>query len=293
MQSIERIAIIGATGLLGRPVTRALIEAFDVRVVARNPAQARSLLPPGIAIVTGNLADSSSLERAFAGMDAVYLNLSTSPQQKNGFSPEKDGTPNVVLAARKAGVRRLSCITGLGTRKVAQTNFWVHHYKHAEEQALISSGIPYTIFQPTFFMETLPTLVRGTTLMLIGDPPAPMRWISADDYARQVVAALRSERSANKLYAVQGPQAITMRAAAQRFVDVYDSQIRVRSIPLGVVKGIGLVSPQMRFFGESIEVLMKLADDFQAQATWDDLGAPQTTIEDFARFHKTNSIQGA
>ena len=291
MSSFSKIVVIGATGSLGRPVVRELLRAgFSVRAVVRHPDKAKSLLPKEIEVIRGDLQDVGSLEHAFKGMNAVYLNLNT-PSQKAGFYPEKDGTKNVIEAARSTNLQHISKISGLGVRKVNETNWWQHHHKFEAEQAIIKSGISYAIFQPTFFMETLPTLIRGKSLTLIGNPDNTFFWIAGEDYGKQVVAALSRKQAHNKSYAIQGLEPLTMKEAALRFVKVYNPALKVTSVPLGLVKMMGLFSAQMKFVGDAIDVLSKTKDEFVSGETWNDLGQPQMKIEDFAQTIRVSGEQ--
>jgi uncharacterized protein YbjT (DUF2867 family) len=71
-----RVAIIGATGMLGRPVTHELTEAgFNVRIIARDVNRTRLLFPEND-VVPGDLRNRDSLLTALIGVDVVYLNLS-------------------------------------------------------------------------------------------------------------------------------------------------------------------------------------------------------------------------
>lgn len=283
MSSLNKIVVIGATGSLGKPVVQELIRAsFSVRAVVRDPSKAKSLLPKEIEVIKGDLQEVDSLKRAFKGMDAVYLNLNT-PRQKTGFYPERDGTKTVIEAARSTNLQHVSKISGLGVRKLNETNWWQHYHKFEAEQAIIESGIHYTIFQPTFFMETLLTLIRGKSLTLIGNPDNPFYWIAGADYGKQVVAALKSEQAQGKRYAIQGLEPLTMKEAALRLVKVYNPMLKVTSIPLALVKMMGLFSSQMQFVGDAIDVLSKTKDEFASRETWNDLGQPQMRIEDFAQ----------
>lgn len=71
-----KVLVYGASGERGGPVGRRLLEAeHEVRVVARNPANAQGRAILGADVVGGNLGDKRSLEKASAGVDAVFLHL--------------------------------------------------------------------------------------------------------------------------------------------------------------------------------------------------------------------------
>src|ERR1044071_1969373 len=69
------IAVVGATGLQGRAVSRRLLdEGWSVRALTRNPngARARELAGLGAEVVKADSEDSAALERSFAGAHGVY-----------------------------------------------------------------------------------------------------------------------------------------------------------------------------------------------------------------------------
>lgn len=77
MRPIRKIAVIGATGRLGAPVTAELAKNFEVQAIVRSPEKARKMLPTNIRIIEGNLKDVAEMRAAFDSVDAIYLNLAT------------------------------------------------------------------------------------------------------------------------------------------------------------------------------------------------------------------------
>ena len=67
MNVMKKIAIIGATGMLGIPVTIALLDAgFAVTALARKPGEARRVLPAATRIV--EIGRASCRERVLLGV---------------------------------------------------------------------------------------------------------------------------------------------------------------------------------------------------------------------------------
>src|SRR5688572_2169400 len=141
------ILITGATGTVGSQLTKQLDAAGQkVRVLTRDPKKAESLKGKNVEIVQGDLANPSSLDKAFAGVDAVFVLVSGSPdqvkQEKNAFD-----------AAKKAGVKHVVnlSVAGANTQSPISLARW-----HAEsEEALKSSGLNWTILQPMTFMQNM------------------------------------------------------------------------------------------------------------------------------------------
>ena len=85
MKPIKKIAVVGATGMLGIPVSIALMEAgFEVTALARNVEQARRVLPAAIRVVAADLRDEESLRAGLRGQDGLYLSLSVGPGARKG-----------------------------------------------------------------------------------------------------------------------------------------------------------------------------------------------------------------
>ena len=288
MASIQRIAVIGATGMLGQPVTHELITAgFDVTVVSRSPETARDLFPAAT-VVAGDVFDASSIERALDGQDAVYLNLSVDPSERpDDPHTETDGLRTVIAAARAQNLQRIAYLSSLVKDYQGQDGFhwWVFEVKHEAVRLLKASGLPTTIFYPSNFMENfLHDFMQGRRLVLIGTSQHPMYFIAGRDYGRQVARSFEVLDEQNREYAVQGPEAYRTEDAAELFAKHYTAaDLRITHVPLGIVKFIGWFSRQADYGTRIIEAINHYPETFQSQATWDELGTPTTTIADFAR----------
>ena len=75
-----RIAVIGATGVLGRHVIPRLLErGHEVRAVVRQEAQAGSLKAVGVQVILGDILKPDSLTEAVAGWIRRHGNLFHEP----------------------------------------------------------------------------------------------------------------------------------------------------------------------------------------------------------------------
>lgn len=112
-----RVAVVGATGVLGTSALSALLGAgHDVVGLARTPEKALGLMAQGASAEVTGLADHAGLVRLFGQADAV-VNLATHvPVGLSGMWPgawrsndrlRTEGVRRIVAAAREAGVRRM------------------------------------------------------------------------------------------------------------------------------------------------------------------------------------------
>ena len=115
-----RALVTGASGFVGSAVARALLqEGWQVRVLVRKDSDRRNLQQLAVEIVTGDLADSASLERALGACEALfhvaadYRLAALEPTQL--YRTNVEGTRNILQAARLAGTARIVYTSSVAT----------------------------------------------------------------------------------------------------------------------------------------------------------------------------------
>lgn len=226
MKIIRSIAVIGATGMLGKPVTKILKkEGFSVTAVVRDISRAQTSIGSEFHYVKGDVNSVASLRSAFSDVDYVYISLSTHPKEKNAdFKTELDGIKNIIDAAKKANIKRIGYLSSL-VKDYSDTDWWAFDIKREACRLLIESEIPVTIFHPSNFFENLSELqLKGSRVMLAGNQETKSWWISAEDYGRQVAEAFRHDHEENREYPVQGLEPMSMEEAAEVFIENYPNK---------------------------------------------------------------------
>jgi len=280
------ILVVGGTGMLGAPVARRLAaEGYAVRVLTRNARRARTTLAAPITLAAGDVADAASIERAMEGCAGVHINL----DGHGDWSLEPRGAAVVAAAAARLRLRRITCISGT-TACEANARFPMARAKLDAERAVRDSGVPFTIFRCSMFMETLPLLVRGGRAIIMGSQPAPWRWLAASDYAAMVARAFVTGAARDKTLVVFGPEPWTMEAALERYRSVCVPEAKLTRIPFWVLSLMALAPgrselrrhglPMMRYFSQVREA----GDPAEADAL---LGTPATTLEAWCRRRAT------
>jgi len=278
------VLVIGATGMLGRPVTRGLLDAgFRVRAMVRDQKRAEALLGDDCELVRGDLRVRWSIDRALEGVDAVYVNLSNPMvHERPPWDPDYDGTLEVIDAAQQAGVKRVLRLSVLGAPQAAD-QWWVARAKTEADHALQASGLAYTIFRPTWFMESICAAMRGPHLLCPRTPDDPLYWIAGEDYARMVVEALRRDDAQNMVYEVQGPEPLSVAQAFKRFARVWRNYIIYTPVPRLAMNAGASFSPKLKYMNALLDMTFNHMVNAAATVNAHELHEPTTTVEQFAR----------
>ncbi len=217
------VVVAGGTGLLGRAITKALLDAGHTVVVASRSQPARDPIDARASWVRADVTDPSTLPAALAGADAVVdaVQFPNSPIEdpKKGLTFERidlGGTKNLVDAAKAAGVPRFVGLSGVGAAEDA-TFHWLR-YKWAEEQHIKASGVPFTMFRPSWiygprdvslnrflgFARFLPFIP------IVGDGKTRISALFIDDLAAHVVAAVERDDVRGRIFEIGGPDVLSM-----------------------------------------------------------------------------------
>jgi uncharacterized protein YbjT (DUF2867 family) len=184
---MKRLAVIGATGRLAPMVIKEMVDNdIYVRALVRNKEKASKLLPTSVEIVTADLEDVKSLINGLNNIDYIYLNLSTEyPNSK--FQPEFDGIKNILKACEQNGIKRIFKISGLGAfrKDFAQgKKIFANEIRIKGHDLIMQSGVAYTFFHPSWFMESLELMFqKGNKLNGFKPIKHPIHWIAGKDYA--------------------------------------------------------------------------------------------------------------
>jgi uncharacterized protein YbjT (DUF2867 family) len=283
---MSKLLFIGASGMLGKPVAKELMKAgYDITLLARDANKMQQLFP-GAKIIQGNVMDKASLEKAFGGQDIVYMNLSVDQSsKKKDPQPEREGLKNVLDAAKTEAVKRIGYLSSLikNYQGMNGFNWWSFEIKNNAVEMIKRSGISYSIFYPSTFMETLDhQMKKGNKLMLVGRSEAPMWFIASGDYAKQVVKAFQIAGSSNQEYIIQGTEPYTFSEAAKIFKDSYTQPLKIMKVPINIPRFLGKFVQMINYGANICEALNKYPEKFEATKTWIDLGKPSISLAQYA-----------
>ena len=207
------IAVVGATGNVGRPLVRALVTAGEEVV-----AISRHVTTADVESRAADLAQPATLGSALRGANAMFLLIAGAGDQLD---------PGAIIAvAREVGVRQIVLLSSIGakTRPVAVSHEPLRRFE-AEVQR---SGVAWTILRPGGFDSNAFGWVQGvraqrTVAAPFADVGVPL--VDPDDIAEVAAAALRGEH-AGRIYELTGPEQISPREQASVLVETIGTPLR-------------------------------------------------------------------
>lgn len=238
---MNKIVVTGATGNVGRPLVRALVEdGAEVTAVSRSGGD----LPAGARQVLADLTDPHSLAPALDGADALFL--LTSGDFHAGGDLDK-------VVAMASDVRRVVLLSSVGVGS--------GRHRPALEEAVTRSGLDWTILRPGGFASNAmqwAEQVRATRTVAAPFADVAIPIIDPDDIAAVAAVVLRSDGHSEKIYELSGPVPISPREQAAAISDALGEPVRFVELTRA----------------EAREHLLRFMPEPVAEATLDALGQP-------------------
>ncbi len=270
---IPRILVIGATGLLGEPVARALRGAgFGVRVMSRQSGLLRRTFPDSFELFEGDALNRADTEKALRGCGGVHISID--------HDQEDQCVARVIESAKSQGLTRITYVSGT---TVCEENRWfpLVDRKLKAERAIVASGVDYTILCPGWFMELLERLVRHGRAVVFGRASRRWHMVAAQDFARMVSESYRRPEASNKRFHVHGPEGLTVVEALRSYCQALHPEVGTPlRVPAGVARVIAWLrgSAEMRAGVDMVTYLERVGERGDPQEANAILGAPQITL---------------
>ncbi len=265
----------------------------DVRAFCRKPTTA---LGPEVEIVTGDLLNPPSLEKALQGIDKVYL-------MNDGAAEE---LPQGLIAYDLVKQMKIKHIVYQSVFKADRFKDVPHlHAKLAIENAIREFDVPFTFLRPNYFMQN--DLMFKDPL-LAGAYPAPLGQIGISmvdirDIAEAAAIALTSDGHFGKTYNLVGPEALTGNRIASIWSELLGRAINYAGADVNIFyQEIKKQAPPWFAFDLRMMVQGYLergfnADPVEIETLTNLLGHPPRRYEDFAgelaKGWKAGKLRGA
>lgn len=259
--------------MLGEPVAKRLQSNFKIRLLVRNIEKSKNIFGNDYEYIVGDIFNNDSLEKAMDNCYGVHINLSGEIEQT--------GTEAIVEMAKRKNIQRITYISGTS---VCKDTIWfpLEKRKYYAEQAIISSGIPYTIFCPTWFMESLPKYVKGNKAFIFGKQPNLYHFIAAEDYAKMVLTAYQKDEAKNKRFIVHGKEGFLFKQALEMLIREIHPSIKLVSVmPFLMARLVAFLGgkKEMKEVVDLMQFFEKVGEKGNPKETYEILGMPEISLE--------------
>ncbi|MGI8643842.1 MAG: complex I NDUFA9 subunit family protein [Thermomicrobiales bacterium] len=285
------IYITGGAGFVGGNIREALGNR-KLRLLVRDTSKLADDAGENVEVVEGDVTKPDSLRGTMDGCSAV-VHLVAIISEEGGATFDgviHRGTVNVVEEAKRAGIARFVHMSALGARDDA--NYPYMQAKWLAEQAVMASGIPWTIFRPSVifgpkdeFINQLASLVRTFPVIpVVGDGGSKFMPVSVKEVAAAYRRAVEDPTTAGQTYELGGGKVYTY----EEMLDVIAAKLNKKKPKVHVP--VSLMMPVVKFskplpkalrppVTEQQLKMLALDNSTEESATGDLIGHPPTPLE--------------
>jgi divinyl chlorophyllide a 8-vinyl-reductase len=268
-KSAKTVLIVGATGYIGSAVvSESVRQGYDVIAVTRSLKNDCQF--DGAEIVLADVTDPVSITEAFnKKIDIVISCLACRSGLARDFDEiDYKATLNVLNAAKENGTDKFILLSAICVRK---PDLPLQLAKLKMEDALIRSGIDYTIVRPTAYFWVFDAqtkmIANGKPGYLVGTGDQTCHNpIAKEDLAEFMVGCIGSSEHKNRIFIIGGPEVpdniITYRDSLMMIFESMGKEPKLVSIPGWLVTAviritgfIGLFSRKIGVFSEFLKIV--------------------------------------
>lgn len=212
------VAVLGGSGFIGSHLVLNLLHMGCRLRLLVNRTNPDLVSPTGrIETVRGSIESEPALKDCFTGCQVVYhlVGLIAETRTRTFQKTVVEGTARVVAAARAAGVKKIIYLSALGAGPDQPSRYY--RTKYAAEQAVMASGLDYTIFRPSIvfgpedkFLNMLAGMIRRSPIIpVIGDGRYRLQPVYVEDLCAVMARASRETVTSGRTYEIGGPEPLT------------------------------------------------------------------------------------
>ena len=228
-----KVAVLGASGVIGSALVEELARTHDVVAVARHPGPEQG----SVGWVSADLADPDGAERALADAD-VTVHLVHSLGSSDFEKRDLEIAENVARAAERAGLKQIVYLGGLGDDSTALSKHLQSRKETAER--LRAGSVPVTTLRAGMVVgrgsaafETIVALVDRLPAMIcprwVSVPTQP---IALHDVVSYLSGVIGLESAYGQTYDIGGSEVMTYRSMIDRIARIRGKHPLIVEVPV-------------------------------------------------------------
>lgn len=279
------ILVTGATGSNGIELVKLLAATgMKVRAMVRDPQRASQISSlPNVELFVADFDNPATMEGAISGASSAFL-------VTNSTERAEHQQLTFIDVARKVGLPHIVKLSQFAADRNSPVRFLRYHA--AVEDAIIWSGLGYTILRPNLYMQGLlgfseTIKKKGAFFAAAGD--AAVSIVDVRDIAAVAAAALTESGHDGKTYTITGPQALTHQELAERLSEATGREIKfVDVVPEAMreaLQGMGMPPWQADGLVEDYAHYSRGEAAMVSRDVEDITGRPPRSFAEFAQDH--------
>ncbi|TLX93501.1 MAG: NAD-dependent epimerase/dehydratase family protein [Thaumarchaeota archaeon] len=233
MERLKQVVITGANGFVGRNVGKFLSKnGFNIIPIVRK--NRKRSITFGKAIVSKNLLEDHLLsEIKNSGAMLHFIGQGRQTVDSEYEKINVNTTRNAIQLCKKASIKKIVYISGLGVDKKSTLGYFISKYK--AEQEIIKSGLDYTILRASHIIgkddplsKTLNIQIRRGMIIIAGSGNYRIQPIFVEDVAKVIMKSITEKKFFKKILDLVGVQTVTYNHFVKDFAQ--GRKIRIRNI---------------------------------------------------------------
>ncbi|HKW64757.1 MAG TPA: NAD(P)H-binding protein [Candidatus Acidoferrum sp.] len=231
------VVITGAFSYTGKYATRILLDrGYRIRTLTYHPER-ENPFGDRVQVFPYNFDNPERLTESLRGASTLINTYWVRfPRGKATFARAVRNTRTLIAAAKQAGVQRIVHVSIANPSLKSALGYYKG--KAQLEQAVIESGLAYTILRPTVIFGTEDILINNVAwfvrhfpiFAIPGDGRYQIRPIYVEDMARLIVDAV--EQGGNSVLDAVGPETYTFEELVRLISDKLGRRTRVVHVPM-------------------------------------------------------------
>ena len=253
------IAIAGANGFVGRNVAR-LFTKKGIQVINIVRKNRITSVQSGTMLISNDLSEkylAQRLEKCTALLHFIGQGKQT---VDDDYEKVNVGlTKNAINLCKKACIKKIIYISGLGVHKNTTFGYFISKYK--AEQEIIHSGLDYTIFRASYIVgkddplsQILCKQIKNGKITIPGSGNYRMQPIFVEDAGEVFLQSIFNKKLSKKIIDLVGPQTITYNSVIKNFI--CGKKIKIEKINLEDAYRNALQSKNSNFGLDDLNILV-------------------------------------
>ena len=224
-----QIVVTGASGFVAKNLRKHLSKS-DIHLVSISRKSFKTLKNE-TGIISKTYSEKLLLPK-IANSDAV-IHLAGIGKQSLRVSYNSinvDLTQRIVNLAKKAKIKKLVFMSGLGVSSNSSTDYFISKFK--AESHIRNSKINFTIFRPSYivgkddlFTQYLKNCIKKKTIQIPGSGQYLIQPIYIDDVSKLILNSVTEKKFKNKTIDLVGPDIITFKKYVKLFLNNSETKI--------------------------------------------------------------------